>query len=91
MNHNSATNLPQQNQQTLPIHFQSFNFLTNFLTMPIRPREPAQRPGFFHRQRPLHAVLGGGKRKIFFTNFTFFLSYQSFNKNLIFLSLIVTI
>lgn len=25
MNHNSATNLPQQNQQTLPIHFQSFN------------------------------------------------------------------
>ncbi|QCE08584.1 riboflavin kinase [Vigna unguiculata] len=29
--------------------------------MPIRPREPAQRPGFFHRQRPLHAVLGGGK------------------------------
>jgi len=42
--------------------------------MPIRFREPAQRPGFLHRQRPLHAVLGGGKRKIFFF-------YQNFKKN----------
>ncbi|KAL2561536.1 hypothetical protein AAZV13_20G087900 [Glycine max] len=29
--------------------------------MPIRSREPAQRPGLLDRQRPLHAVLGGGK------------------------------
>jgi len=40
--------------------------IIQFLTMPIRSREPAQRPGFFNRQRPLHAVLGGGKRKIFY-------------------------
>jgi len=40
--------------------------IIQFFTMPIRFREPAQRPGFLHRQRPLHAVLGGGKRKIFF-------------------------
>ncbi|KAH1231097.1 hypothetical protein AAZX31_10G257000 [Glycine max] len=29
--------------------------------MPIRSRETAQRPGLLDRQRPLHAVLGGGK------------------------------